>query len=83
MAPHSSPPRLPTRRNIYDDDEFDQLAISTSKLHFGRRNPDHTADDVLQDKSTAASKAAILSALAACMQNNFPLFSLLTPCPSG
>jgi activating signal cointegrator complex subunit 2 len=65
LAPHSTPPQLPTRRNIFDDDEFDQLAISTSKLHFGRKNPDKTADEILQDRSTAPNKAAILSALAA------------------
>ncbi|KAE8450056.1 hypothetical protein EG329_007196 [Mollisiaceae sp. DMI_Dod_QoI] len=65
MAPHSTPPLPPSRRNVFDDDEFDQLAVDTSKLHFGRRNPDQTADDVLQDRSTAPNKAAILSALAA------------------
>ncbi|KAF8866199.1 activating signal cointegrator 1 complex subunit 2 [Acephala macrosclerotiorum] len=65
MAPHSTPPQMPTRRNVFDDDEFDQLAIDTSKLHFGRRDPNKTADDVLQDRSTAPNKAAILSALAA------------------
>jgi activating signal cointegrator complex subunit 2 len=65
LAPHSTPPQLPTRRNIFDDDEFDQLAVSTSKLHFGRKNPDRTADEILQDRSTAPNKAAILSALAA------------------
>jgi activating signal cointegrator complex subunit 2 len=56
---------LPARRNVFDDDEFDQLAIDTSRLHFGRRNPDKTADDILKDRSTAPNKAAILSALAA------------------
>jgi activating signal cointegrator complex subunit 2 len=65
MAPHSTPLQLPTRRNIFDDDEFDQLVVNTSKLHFGRRNPDRTADDVLLDRANAPNKAAILSALAA------------------
>lgn len=55
---------LPTRRNVFDDDEFDQLAVDASRLHFGRRNPEKTADDVLQDRSGAPNKAAILSALA-------------------
>ncbi|KAK0101537.1 hypothetical protein ONS95_006704 [Cadophora gregata] len=64
MVPSSTPPQLPTRRNIFDDDEFDQLAVDTSRLYFGRRNPDKTADDVLQDRLNAPSKAAILSALA-------------------
>jgi activating signal cointegrator complex subunit 2 len=65
LAPRSTPPQLPTRRNVFDDDEFDRLAIDTSKLSFGKKNPDKTADDVLRDKSTAPNKAAILSALAA------------------
>lgn len=65
LAPHPTPPLLLTRRNVFDDDEFDNLAMDTSKLHFGRQNAERTADDILQDKSTAASKAAILSALAA------------------
>jgi activating signal cointegrator complex subunit 2 len=65
LAPHPAPASLPTRRNVFDDDEFDQLAVDTSKIHFGRRNPEKTADDVLQDRTTAPNKAAILSALAA------------------
>lgn len=65
LAPRSTPPLPPTRRNVFDDDEFDQLAVDTSRLHFGRRNPDKTADDILKDRSTAPKKAAILSALAA------------------
>lgn len=65
LAPHSTPPLLSTRRNIYDNDDFDNLAIATSKLHFGRRNPTVTAEDILEDRSNAPNKAAILSALAA------------------
>lgn len=65
LVPHATPPLLPTRRNVFDDDELDQLAVDTSRLHFGRRNPDQTADDVLQDRTNAPNKAAILSALAA------------------
>jgi activating signal cointegrator complex subunit 2 len=64
LTPRPTPPLLPTRRNVFDDDEFDQLAVDTSRLHFGRRNPDTTADDILRDSSTAPRKAAILSALA-------------------
>ncbi|TVY35652.1 Activating signal cointegrator 1 complex subunit [Lachnellula occidentalis] len=30
LVPHSTPPQLPSRRNVFDDDEFDQLAIDTS-----------------------------------------------------
>jgi activating signal cointegrator complex subunit 2 len=65
LEPHHTPPQLPTRRNVFDDDKFDRLSMDTSKLHFGRRNPDRTADDILQDRSNAPNKAAILSALAA------------------
>ena len=64
-ASPSTPPHTPIRRNVFDDDKFDQLAVDTSRLHFGRRNPEQTADDVLQDRSSAPNKAAILSALAA------------------
>lgn len=65
LAPRSTPPLLPTRRNIFDDDDLDQLTINTSRLHIGRRNPNQTADDVLQDRSNAPNRAAILAALAA------------------
>lgn len=64
LAPHSTPPQLPTRRNVFDDDDFDRLAVDVSKISFGK-NPEKTADDILKDKSTAPNKAAILSALAA------------------
>ncbi|KAM3456782.1 hypothetical protein MY3296_001440 [Beauveria thailandica] len=63
MAPRSTPPQLPTRRNIYDDDELDRLTVDTAKLSFGKR-PERTADQLLKDRSSAPGKAAILSALA-------------------
>ncbi|TVY20014.1 Activating signal cointegrator 1 complex subunit 2, partial [Lachnellula arida] len=64
LAPfHTSPAPLSSKR--LRDDEFDQLAIDTSRLHFGRRNPNANTEDILQDRSTAPAKAAILSALAA------------------
>ncbi|UKZ76303.1 hypothetical protein TrVFT333_004005 [Trichoderma virens FT-333] len=63
LAPRSTPTQLPIRRNVFDDDEFDRLAVDSSKISFGK-NPEKTADDVLKDKSTAPNKAAILSALA-------------------
>lgn len=37
--------------------------MDVSNLHFGKRNPGKTADDILKDRSTAPNKAAILSAL--------------------
>ncbi len=64
LAPRSTPPLLPVRHNIFDDDDFDQLTVDTSRLHFGRRNPDKTADDILKDRSSAPQKSAILAALA-------------------
>lgn len=65
LAPRSTPPLVPTRRNIFDDDELDRLAVDTSRLHIGKKAPERTADDILADRSTAPKKAAILSALAA------------------
>lgn len=63
LAPRSTPPQLPTRRNVFDDDEFDRLEADTTKVSFGKR-PAKSADAMLADRSTAPSKAAILSALA-------------------
>ncbi|KAL8776904.1 MAG: hypothetical protein Q9194_002858, partial [Teloschistes cf. exilis] len=65
LAPHPSPPLPPTRRNIHDNDAFDSLTISPSQIHRGLKSSSHTADTVLQDRSSAPNKAAILSALAA------------------
>jgi len=62
--PHS-PPTTYERRNKFDNDEFDRLALDTSRLHIGRRNQRLTADDVLSNRNNAPSKSAILSALAA------------------
>lgn len=55
----------PSRRNVYDGDDFDRLAISPSQIHQGTKNLNTTADTMLQDRSAAPNKAAILSALAA------------------
>ena len=65
LAPHPTPPLLPSRKNVFDNDDFDNLAIDTSRLHIGRKNANITADNILSDRSTAPNKAAILSALAA------------------
>jgi activating signal cointegrator complex subunit 2 len=62
VIPRSSPTL--ERRNIFDNDEFDQLAVDASRMHLGRKNAKLTADDVLADRATAPNKAAILSALA-------------------
>lgn len=63
MAPRPTPPLVPVRHNVFDDDEFDRLAVDVSKISFGK-NPTKTADDILKDRSDAPNKAAILSALA-------------------
>ena len=55
---------MPTKRNVFDDDEFDRLAVETSAISFGKK-PGQDADVLLQDKSAAPTKASILSALAA------------------
>ncbi|KAI6780217.1 CUE domain-containing protein-like protein [Emericellopsis cladophorae] len=61
LAPHSTPSQLPTRRNIHDNDEFDNLSADMSKVTFGK---DHEKTEK-EVSSTAPNKAAILSALAA------------------
>jgi activating signal cointegrator complex subunit 2 len=61
LMPNSTPP-LPSRRNVHDNDDFDKLAIDTSKLHLGRKNANQTADTLL---TSAPNKSAILAALAA------------------
>ncbi|EON65162.1 hypothetical protein W97_04399 [Coniosporium apollinis CBS 100218] len=63
LAPRSTPP--PQRRNVFDNDELDRLAVDASRLHIGRKNEKLTADTILSDRSAAPQKAAILSALAA------------------
>lgn len=65
LAPRTTPPLLPSRRNVFDNDEFDKLTVDASRLHIGRKNEDLTADNLLSDRSNAPNKAAILSALAA------------------
>ncbi|KAI0379529.1 hypothetical protein F5Y04DRAFT_130424 [Hypomontagnella monticulosa] len=65
IAPRPTPPQVPVRHNVFDDDEFDKLAVDVSNIHFGKRNADKSADDILNDRSSAPNKAAILSALSA------------------
>ncbi|KAF2144616.1 uncharacterized protein K452DRAFT_284943 [Aplosporella prunicola CBS 121167] len=62
LVPRSTPP--PQRRNVYDNDELDQLTVDASRLHIGRKNEKLTADAILSDKGAAPNKASILSALA-------------------
>ena len=65
LAPRSTPPLVPQRRNVFDNDEFDRLEVDTSRVHIGRKNAKLTADAVLSDRTKAAPKSAILAALAA------------------
>ena len=60
FPPRSTPP-LSERHNVFDNDEFDNLAVHASKLHIGKANQQVTADSML--KSGASNKAAILAAL--------------------
>lgn len=74
LAPHSpstlthQPDHIAplSRRTVFDDDAFSNLAISPSQVHYGRAaDTTQTADDLLSAPSSTANKAAILSALAA------------------
>ncbi|KIV96374.1 hypothetical protein PV10_00255 [Exophiala mesophila] len=62
LAPHSTPPLLPHRRNVFDGDDFDQLRISPNRLHKGRKE---IKMDQSGSKEHSRSKAAIMAALAA------------------
>lgn len=59
-APRPTPPLLPQRKNVFDDDEFDQLQIASDKVRRGKKDVKLEAGS-----ATARSKAAIMSALAA------------------
>ncbi|OAP58492.1 hypothetical protein AYL99_07582 [Fonsecaea erecta] len=63
LAPRSTPPLLPQRKNIFDGDELDKLQISTGRLHRGRK--DVRIDHPETEHDHIQRKAAILSALAA------------------
>lgn len=59
LTQRTKPLKLPTRRNIFDDDDLSNLNIPESHLHQGRREKGGSLS------STVVSKEAILSALAA------------------
>ncbi|KEF62822.1 uncharacterized protein A1O9_00795 [Exophiala aquamarina CBS 119918] len=63
LAPHTTPPLLPRRKNVFDGDDFDNLRISRSRLQKGRK--DINVDQPQDANSHNRSKAAILAALAA------------------
>ena len=62
VAQLTTPAMLPSRRNVFDGGDFDNLRISSSKLSMGK-----TKLEVQPQESTdrARSKAAIMAALAA------------------
>ncbi|KAJ9655637.1 hypothetical protein H2198_005535 [Neophaeococcomyces mojaviensis] len=63
LAPRSTPPPLPQKKSIFDNDEFDRLQISTKQLRRGKKNIN--IDETVDGGNHAKSKAAIMSALAA------------------
>ncbi|EXJ94683.1 hypothetical protein A1O1_03080 [Capronia coronata CBS 617.96] len=63
LAPRSTPPMLPQRKSVFDGDDFDNLRISSGRLHKGRK--DLTIDKDGTPDESARRKAAIMAALAA------------------
>ena len=63
LAPRTTPPLLPQRRNVFDGDDFDKLQISSDRLHKGRKVVTVSQFETEDDHSQR--KAAIISALAA------------------
>lgn len=62
-APRSTPPLLPERKGVFDNDEFDRLDITEKQIWRGKR--DHATTEPTTGDEHARSKAAIMSALAA------------------
>jgi len=63
LAPRSTPPLVPGRKNVFDGDDFDNLRISPGRLHQGRK--DISTDEPETVDEQARKKAAIMAALAA------------------
>lgn len=63
LAPRSTPPMLPQRKNVFDGDDFDNLRISVDRLHKGRE--EIRVDQRGTSDEHARRKAAIMAALAA------------------
>jgi activating signal cointegrator complex subunit 2 len=63
LEPHEPLMDLPQRRNIFDGDDFDNLRISSSKIHKGHK--DKTIETRTNPDEHTKAKAAILAALAA------------------
>ena len=63
LAPRSTPPFLPQKKSVFDNDDFDNLRISPAKLHRGRK--DKISETPTTRDEHTRSKAAIMAALAA------------------
>ncbi len=63
LAPRSTPPSIPNRKNVFDHDDFDELRISMSQVHIGRKERNNLEQSDPSGK--AKKKAAIMAALAA------------------
>ncbi|KAF1808050.1 hypothetical protein P152DRAFT_462927 [Eremomyces bilateralis CBS 781.70] len=63
LEPPDESKNLPIRRNVFDNDKFDRLAVSSSAVQFERSQ--RTADDLLaSNEDRSEQKEAIFSALA-------------------
>lgn len=62
LAPRSTPPLPPQRKNVFDGDDFDKLRISADRLHRGRKEIE-SGEGNNEDEHNRR-KAAIMSALA-------------------
>jgi len=63
LTPHEPLLSLPQRRNVFDGDDFDNLRVSTSKIHKGRK--DYGVETTINPDERTKAKAAIMAALAA------------------
>ena len=63
LTPKSTQHLPPQRKNVFDNDDFDNLRVSTKQLHRGRRDINATGPATVSEH--ARSKAAIMAALAA------------------
>jgi activating signal cointegrator complex subunit 2 len=63
LAPRPTPPLLPQKKSVFDNDDFDNLQISPAKLHRGRK--DKLLEMFTTGDEHSRSKAAIMTALAA------------------
>ncbi|ETN38133.1 uncharacterized protein HMPREF1541_07757 [Cyphellophora europaea CBS 101466] len=61
LAPRSTPPPLPQRKNVFDNDDFDKFKVSSKQLHKGRRDIKINEPETMEEHSR--SKAAIMAAL--------------------